>query len=103
MVKRSKLFTQQPKTVEKPNIITIRSVTIEPPEISCKVSKTRRQAKNVSQVGASGKKSASPVYSETTKANDIFAYTKNKKNVKIVISFFKSLYEYLKHENFEFF
>lgn len=102
MVKRSKLFTQQPKTVEKTNI-TIRSVTIEPAEISCKVSKTIMQAKNVSQVDGSGKKSASPLYSETKKTDDLFADTKNKENVKIVISFFKRLYEYLKHENFEFF
>ena len=49
LVKRSKLITQQPKTFENPNVLEIKSVTIEHPKISCKLSKTIRQAVKVSQ------------------------------------------------------
>ena len=48
--KQSKIITQQPKTIENPIIIDVKSVTIEHPKTS-KLSKSLRQAKKVSQVG----------------------------------------------------
>ena len=62
-----KIITQQLKTVEKQNIIGIKSVTIEHPIASRKLSKTIKQAKKVSQAGGFGKKSSSPLYIETIK------------------------------------
>ena len=55
-VKRSKIFTQQLKAIENPNIADIKPVIIEHPKTSHKLSKTNRQAENVSQK-ASGKSS----------------------------------------------
>ena len=49
MVTWSKIITQQLKATEKPNIIDIKSVTIENPKTSCKWSKTIRQVEKVSQ------------------------------------------------------
>ena len=66
LVKLSKLITQQPKTINNPNIIDIIS------ETSCKLLKTISQAKMVSQVGGVGKNSTSPLYSETTKTENNF-------------------------------
>ena len=42
---RSKIITQQPKPIESPKIIDIKSVTIEHPKTSYRLSKTLRQAK----------------------------------------------------------
>ena len=67
IVKLSKIITQQPKTIENPNIVDIKPVTIEHTKTSCKLSKTVRQAKTFSQAGGACKNSTSPLYSETTK------------------------------------
>ena len=68
LVKRSKIIiTQQPETIEKQNIIDIKSVTIEHPKTSCKLSKINRQAKKVSQLGDAGRNLTSCLYSETAK------------------------------------
>ena len=61
-----KVIIQQPKAIESPNIVDIKSVTIEHPKTSYKLSKTVRQAEKVSQVG-SGESSNSPLYSNTKK------------------------------------
>ena len=79
-MKQSNIITQQPKTLENPNIIDIKSVTIEHPKTSNKLSKTIRQAKKVSQVGGAGKNCSSPVYSETTKSETFL----DEKSVKIM-------------------
>ena len=50
MVKPSKVITQQPKTKENSNIIDIKSITVEHPKTSCKLSKITRQTKNVSTI-----------------------------------------------------
>ena len=63
-VKRSKITTQQPKAIEKPNITELESVFTEHPKNFGKLSKTIRQAEKVSQVG-SDKNSNSSLYSET--------------------------------------
>ena len=60
---RSKIITQQPKPIESPKIIDIKSVTIEHPKTSHRLSKTLRQAK---KVGA-GRNFNSPLCSEATK------------------------------------
>ena len=65
-VKRSRIITQQLKTSENANIVDIKSVIIEHPKTSCKLSKTIRQAEKVSHVGSS-KSSNSPLDSETKK------------------------------------
>ena len=57
------------KNYRKLNIIDIKSVPLEHAKTSCKLSKTIRQAKKVSQVGGAGKNSTSPLYSETTKSD----------------------------------
>ena len=62
----TKIFTQQPKLMENPNIIDLKSVTVEHPKTSQKVSKTKK-AKKVSQVVDADKISSSPLYSEATK------------------------------------
>ena len=66
MVKQSKIINQQPKTLEIPNIIDTKSITIEH-QTSCKLSKTIWQAKKVSQACGAGKNSTSPLYNEMTK------------------------------------
>ena len=55
------------KSSEKPNVFDIKSVTIEHPKASHKLSKTIRQAKKVFEVGA-GENFNRPLYSETTKS-----------------------------------
>ena len=65
-MKRSRIITQKPKSVESPNIIDVKSVTIEHPKTSHKLSKTIRQGIKGSQVAGSGK-SSSPLYSKATK------------------------------------
>ena len=49
MVTWSKIITQQRKAIENPNIIDIKSVTIENPKTSCKWSNTIRHAEKVFQ------------------------------------------------------
>ena len=46
-MKWSKTVTQQPKPIESPNIMDIKAITIEYPEISYKLFKTTRQDKKV--------------------------------------------------------
>ena len=65
-VKRSKIVTQQVKAIENPNIVDIKAVIIEHPKTSRKLSKTIRQAGNVSQE-ITDKSSNSPLDSETKK------------------------------------
>ena len=65
-VKRSKIVTQQVKAIENPNIVDIKAVIIEHPKTSRKLSKTIRQAGNVSQE-ITDKNSNSPLDSETKK------------------------------------
>ena len=48
-MKQSKIFTQQPKTIENPNFIDIKSITIEHPKSSHKLFKTIRKAKKGSE------------------------------------------------------
>ena len=50
-VKQSKMITQEPKTFENSNIVDIKSVIIEHPKTSHKLSKTVRHAEKVFQVG----------------------------------------------------
>ena len=45
------MITQQQKTLENPNIVCIKAVTLEHLKASRKLSKTKRQAEKVSQVG----------------------------------------------------
>ena len=52
------IITQQPKSIESPKTIDIKSVTIEHPKTSYKLFKTRRQDKKVFQVFGAGKKSS---------------------------------------------
>ena len=66
-LKQSKITTQQPKTIECPKCINIKSVTIEHPKISHKSSKTIRQIKKASQVVGADTNSDSPLYSEPAK------------------------------------
>ena len=79
-MKQSNIITQQPKTLENPNIIDIKSVTIEHLKTSNKLSKTIRQAEKVSQVGGAGKNCSSSVYSEPTKSETFL----DEKSVKIM-------------------
>ena len=69
LVKWWKIIAQQPKAFENANIVNIKSVTIEHPKTSCKLSKTIKQAEKISQVSVAGKNSDSPLYSETEKKN----------------------------------
>ena len=63
LVKQSKIIIQQLKAIENPNTFYIKSVIIEHPKTSHKLSKTIRQAENIFQV-ASGKSSNSLFDSE---------------------------------------
>ena len=63
LVNWSKIITQQPKSLENPNIIEIKSVIIEHQKTSRKLSKVTRQAVKVSQVSGSGKSSDYSSYS----------------------------------------
>ena len=56
LIKQPKITFQQPKTIENPNIVDIKSVNIEYPKTLNKVSKTMRQAKKVSQISGAVKK-----------------------------------------------
>ena len=70
LVKRSKVIVQQPKTIEDPNTVDIKSVIVTHPKTSHRLFKT---VKNAQRVGAD-----SSLYSETKTENIL-----NKKNVKI--------------------
>ena len=45
LMKQPEIITYQPKSIENPDIIHIKWVTIEHPKTSCKLSKTIGQAK----------------------------------------------------------
>ena len=63
--KRTKRITQQSKPIESPNIIVLKSVTIDHPKTSHKLSKTITWGKKISAVVGAGKNSNSLLYSET--------------------------------------
>ena len=86
MVKRSKVITQQLKTIQKnPHIADRKWAIIEHPKFSHKLFKTTRQVEKISLVCA-GKNSNSPLCSETKafldKQNEKKKQTKNKKQKK---------------------
>ena len=56
--KRAKIITHQPKSIESPNVVDIKSFTIEHPETSHKLPKTIRRGKNVFQVVGAGENSS---------------------------------------------
>ena len=66
-MKRSKIFTQQPKTSENTNIADIKSDTIEHSKNFRKLSKAVRQAEKVSQVIGAGKNCFNSLYTEAKK------------------------------------
>ena len=69
------MITQQPKSLESPNIIGIKLVTVEHPKTSNKLSKTIRQSK----VADAGNNFATPLYCETTKRENILVKKKMQK------------------------
>ena len=71
-VKPSKTITQELKAIEHPNIVAIKSVTIEHPKTypRLKMSQTIRQTEKVSQV-PSARISNSSLYDETRKIEKI--------------------------------
>ena len=73
MLKVSEIITQQPKTLEIPNIVDIKSVFIEHPETE--------NVENVSVESGAGKNSNSPLYSETKKVNIIWMQKKKKAKI----------------------
>ena len=50
LVKRSKIITQQPNSIENPNIVDVKSSIIEHLKTSHELSKTIKQAEKVSQI-----------------------------------------------------
>ena len=66
--KRSKIITQQTKTIENPDITDIKSLTIKHLKTSHKLSKTISMAEKASQVSGADKSSSCPLYSEKKKA-----------------------------------
>ena len=64
---------QQPKTFRNPKIVDIKSVILEHPKNSHKLSKTIRKTEKVSQVGSN-----SSLYSDTKKSENFV----NKKNLR---------------------
>ena len=56
LIKQPTITFQQPKTIENPNIVDIKSVNIEYPKTLNKVFKSMRQAKKVSPISGAGKK-----------------------------------------------
>ena len=73
-VKQWKIIAYFPKIFESPNIINIKSVITEHPKNSHKLSKTIRQAENISQVST-----YSSLYSDTKESKNFL----NKRNLKI--------------------
>ena len=78
MLKLSEIITQQPKTLEIPNIADIKSVFIEHPK--------PENVENVSLESGAGKNSESTLYSETKKGNIIWMKKKKKCNNNEMIS-----------------
>ena len=81
MVEQSEIITHQPKTIENPNIVDIKSAFIEHSKTSLKVSKAISQAEKFSQVNDAGKNSDSILYTKT-KTMKIFWVKKNAKKTK---------------------
>ena len=78
LVKWSKISTQQPKTIENPNIGGTKSVIIEHLKTSHKLSKAIRQGQEVSQERGAGKNFDNPLYSETQKSESEIFWMKKK-------------------------
>ena len=76
MLKLSEIITQQPKTLEIPNIADIKSVFIEHPK--------PENVENVSLESGAGKNSESTLYSETKKVNIIWMKKKICKNNEMI-------------------
>ena len=76
MLKLSEIITQQPKTLEIPNIADIKSVFIEHPK--------PENVENVSLESGTGKNSESTLYSETKKVNIIWMKKKICKNNEMI-------------------
>ena len=76
------MITQLPKTLQNPNIVHIKSVTIEHSKTSCKSSKAIRQTEKISQLNGANKSctSSTSLYSETT--SESFFRNNKKKNEK---------------------
>ena len=72
------MITQQLKAIENPNNVDIKSIIIEHPKTSHKLSKTIRQTDKVSQVGFH-KISNTPLYSKTKKREH---FLKNENKIK---------------------
>ena len=70
LMKRLKIFTQQPKTIKKSNTVYLKSVTIEHPKTPRKGSKAIRQSQKVSKVRGTCKNSVRLLYSEAKKCLD---------------------------------
>ena len=79
LVKRSKIITQQPKTLENQNLVDIQSIIIEHPKTSRKLSKAVRQTEKNSQASGTGENS--DAYYIAKKRVKIFIMKKS--NVKI--------------------
>ena len=62
-----KIITQQPNLIENSNVIELKSVTLEHPKTSHKLSKTIKQAKKFSEIVGACKHSTSLLYREITK------------------------------------
>ena len=75
------MITQLPKTLQNPNIVHIKSVTIEHSKTSCKSSKAIRQTEKISQLNGANKSctSSTSLYSETTSES---FFSNNKKKMK---------------------
>ena len=76
MLKLSEIITQQPKTLEIPNIADIKSVFIEHPK--------PENVENVSLESGAGKNSESTLYSKTKKVNIIWMKKKICKNNEMI-------------------
>ena len=76
MLKLSEIITQQPKTLEIPNIADIKSVFIEHPK--------PENVENVSLESGAGKNSESTLYSETKKVKIIWMKKKICKNNEMI-------------------
>ena len=70
-VKQWKIITKERKLKKKRNI-KLKSVNIEHPKTSYKITKTTKQAEKVSEINSSGKNFNSALYSDTTKCVNCF-------------------------------
>ena len=72
--------------------IKLKSVNIEHPKTSYKLTKTIKQAEKVSEINSSGKNFNSPLYSDTTKCVNCFGKKKqNYQNDLMLIKFIQVL------------